>query len=303
MKSRKYQALLNMVSYKIKSHSLQSNTHGYKDICDLYSQLKVYSFENIEIDFENINWLDANLSAILGAIFDQIANDFNNIKIINLKEKIKDILKRNGFMARFGAESLVDNYDTTIEYKKFKKTDEKYFEHYVINELINHKRFPNLSQGLLNQISKSIFEIFNNAIFHGNCDYVYTCGQYYRKKNSLKFTIVDIGNSILYNVQNYLNQKLDSKEAIKWAVKDRNTTKSGQIPGGLGLKLIREFLNKNKGQINVLSDNGYWEEQSGNVYSTILSSSFPGVVVTLEFNLADTNNYMLKDESDDFCPF
>jgi hypothetical protein len=36
--------------------------------------------------------------------------------------------------------------------------------------------------------------------------------------------------------------KLDSCEAIKWALTEGNTTKEGDQPGGLGLKLIKDFI-------------------------------------------------------------
>jgi hypothetical protein len=52
---------------------------------------------------------------------------------------------------------------------------------------------------------------------------------------------------------------MNSDQAIEWALQEGNTTRKGSVPGGLGLKLIREFIAMNKGRIQIVSDRGYWE--------------------------------------------
>jgi hypothetical protein len=77
----------------------------------------------------------------------------------------------------------------------------------------------------------------------------------------------------------------------------QNTTKTGPIPGGLGLKLLREFITLNKGCIQVVSDKGFWEQDSnGNVITKAFSYPFPGTVVNIEINTADKNTYALSSE-------
>jgi hypothetical protein len=99
--------------------------------------------------------------------------------------------------------------------------------------------------------------------------------------------------------RNILEQRginLTAEQAINWAMEGKNTTKAGPIPGGLGLKLLREFIIKNEGRIQIVSDNGYWELSEGKVKTMAFSEPFPGTVVNIEINTADTKSYRLVSE-------
>ena len=87
-------------------------------------------------------------------------------------------------------------------------------------------------------------------------------------------------------------------EAIDWATSSNNTTKRGTVPGGLGLKLLREFIDLNGGSIQIVSDAGYWLRQDGKTRTVRLDSAFDGTVVSLEIDTADTRSYELTSESD-----
>lgn len=85
-------------------------------------------------------------------------------------------------------------------------------------------------------------------------------------------------------------------------MRDANTTRSGES-GGLGLKLIREFVSLNKGRIVIVSDAGYWELQNGQVTKEDFIYAFPGTIVLIEINTADTKSYALKSEIDPYNIF
>ena len=92
------------------------------------------------------------------------------------------------------------------------------------------------------------------------------------------------------------NLELSAVEAINWAMKGRNTTKKGPIPGGLGLKLLRDFIEINKGRIQIVSDLAYWEFTEGAVSTKEFSTPFTGTAVNIEINTADTQSYCLASE-------
>ena len=80
--------------------------------------------------------------------------------------------------------------------------------------------------------------------------------------------------------------------------------KRGPIPGGLGLKLLREFIQKNHGRLTVVSDKGYWEQHpDGNLEMTRMINPFPGTVVNIEINTSDQKTYVLSTEQVDEIPF
>ena len=155
-----------------------------------------------------------------------------------------------------------------------------------------------MSPLLKSKINKSIFEIFNNANIHGQCEHVFSCGQYFPFKRRLLFTIADLGNTIKRNVNAYLNQSFTGSDAIRWAVEEGNTTKTGTIPGGLGLSLIRDFLKLNNGRIQIVSSCGYWEERKGAIFAKEFENVLMGTIVNLDITINDQSSYVLASEVD-----
>jgi hypothetical protein len=112
----------------------------------------------------------------------------------------------------------------------------------------------------------------------------------------MDFSVADLGIGIQQNLHERLGLDLPAEQAINWAMEGKNTTKFGPIPGGLGLKLLREFIELNRGRIQVVSDKGYWELCRGKVLTKVFPEPFPGTVVNIEINTADTKSYCLSSE-------
>lgn len=279
--------------------SIKSDFEGYSTLVDFCNITDGLVFDGITLDFIKTKWLEANLTAVLGAILNKTQSELNDVKIVNLDKDVEKLLLKNYFLSHFGGAKIPDYYDTTIKYRKFKMSEEKLFKEYLDRELLSKKAMPGMSDLLRKKINESIFEIFNNAVIHGNCQNIFSCGQYYPKKKRLDFTMVDLGRTIKANVNEYLRDNFSGEDAIRWAVCEGHTTKNGQIPGGLGLSLIREFIGKNKGKIQIVSADGYWEQKEGNETGTHFLGVFPGTIVNLEFNIADKRYYCLSSEIDE----
>jgi hypothetical protein len=80
-------------------------------------------------------------------------------------------------------------------------------------------------------------------------------------------------------------------------LQEGHTTRKGKIPGGLGLKMLREFITRNQGRIQIVSDRGYWQLDAGQETLTRMEHAFPGTVVNIEINTADQASYRLRTES------
>ncbi len=275
---------------------LMSQHSGFAFIAELYDQTKDLGFDNLVLDFKYTYWLEANLCAALGAILSRLQEEFVSVNFINVNPSVELILSKNHFLSNFGSEVLPDTHQTTIKFRKFKVSEEKAFKDYLDRELLSQPDLPSMSPLLKSKINKSIFEIFNNANIHGNCSHVFSCGQYFPQKKRLAFTIADLGKSIKSNVNSYLNKSLSGSEAIAWAVEEGNTTKTGTIPGGLGLSLIRDFLKLNNGRIQIVSSNGYWEERKGVIFATEFGNKLKGTIVNLDININDHSSYVLSSE-------
>ena len=281
-------------------HRVQSDFNGYTFLSKLHHKLEREMFENITLDFSKNTWFDANLCAVLGAIINSCQKKYNIVEIINTDPSVEQVFLKNDFLANFGGAALFDIHNTTIKYSKNEKSDIQHIKD-KIQDVIGKPDFPQLSENVRIEMLNSIFEIYTNAFIHTDCELVYSCGQYYPNKDlpSLDLTIVDLGRTIKRNVNEFLNTNMSGIETIEWAMVDSHTTKRKEdnIPGGLGLGIIQQFIELNNGKIQILSADGFVQLDKRNIHKKCFTPSFPGTIITIEFNLNDNSSYCFTYEN------
>ena len=280
----------------LSERQIKSDFQGYNYLCDLYNQSLRYHNQTIIFDFSQIDFMEANLCALIGALFEKLESNRNTIGLENIPHKLSNILRKNSFLVNYGYSELVDRYDTSLKYQRLNPKDDALFYDYI-KQLFAKPEFPSLSNQLGNEIAKNIFELYENARTHGRCDYIHVCGQFFPRnpKKPLHFTIVDRGITIKENVSSFLKREISASEAIQWAMVSGNTTK--REVGGLGLGIISEFIKLNKGKIHIVSSDGYYEFSNGQVITKWLMAPFGGTLINLSFNLNDKQHYRLIEES------
>ncbi len=276
---------------------IHHNYASFEGLANLYAQTKECIFDIIEIDMGSTQWFDADMCAAFGAILYSLGKNANTVRLIHLQQHVNAILSKNGFMSHYGRVKLLDRWGTTIAYQRFDVKDDRYFSGYIENELIHRSEIPKMLPGLLKKFRESIFEIFSNAVLHSDTDMgIFSCGQFFPRQHRLDFTVADLGVGMRQNIKNHIGLELPPEEAINWATAKRNTTKRGNVPGGLGLKILCEFIDLNGGCIQIVSDAGYWHRRNSEIVTKPLSNPFPGTVVNLEINTADEHIYGLASE-------
>ena len=273
---------------------------SFETLANLYAQTKESVFEDIVIDMSATNWFDADMCAAFGAILHSLGNRLNEIHLRNIPKNVERILSKNNFLYHYGRKRIPDEYETTITYQRFDVEDAHYFASYIESELIHRSEIPKMSLGLLKKFRGSIFEIFSNAVSHSRTEFgIFSCGQFFPKRNQLDFTIADLGIGIRQNIKEILGLDLSWEEAIVWATEGNSTTRRDNLPGGLGLKLLCDFIDLNGGCIKIVSDAGYWHRIKREIVTKQLKYPFPGTVVVLELNTADLGIYQLTSEEID----
>ncbi len=270
---------------------------GFEVLVRLYAQTKNHFFEDIEINMTAANWLDADMCAAFGAILYYLGQSANTVQLTNIRTNVESILSKNGFLSNYGRKRVPDTWGTTIPYQRFDVKDDRYFARYIETKLVHRSEMPSMSSGLLKKFRESVFEIFGNSVIHSQTKLgIFSCGQYFPNRHRLDFSVADLGIGIRKNVRKNAGLDLAAEEAIVWATQGRNTTKRGRIPGGLGLKLLGEFINLNGGRLQIVSDAGYWKLEKGHTSTARLSDPFPGTVVSIEIDTSDTQSYVLSAE-------
>lgn len=280
--------------------SLPQIRHDYSSFESLtyfYTQTKEYVFDAVEIDMRATRWFDADMCAAFGAILHSLRTRLNDVHLIYIPPAVETILSKNSFLSHYGRARIPDRWGTTITYKRFDIEDDHYFANYIEDELIHRSEIPEMSSGLLKRFRESIFEIFSNAILHSRAELgIFSCGQFFPNRNRLDFTVADLGIGIRQNIEDHTGYKFSPEEAIIWATEEFNTTKRGNLPGGLGLKILCDFIDLNGGSIQIVSDAGYWQRKDRQIVTKPLHNPFPGTVVSIEINTSDTHTYSLASE-------
>ena len=270
--------------------SVEHNRAGFEHLAQFYAQVQNTFFDSIEVNLSD--WFDADMCAPLGALLYHLGTQANSVQV--RARRADNILTKNGFLSHYGRQRVQDTWGTTIPYLRFDVTDDRYFSRYIETSLISRQEIPEMSSRLIKRFRESVFELFDNAVLHSQTQGgIFSCGQFFPKRQRINFAIADLGIGIKRNIQQHLGLNMVADQAIHWATERRNTTKRAAIPGGLGLKLLREFIGMNGGCIQIVSDNGYWQQNGTQVTMALLSHPFPGTVVTLEIDTADTKTYTL----------
>lgn len=277
--------------------NINNTRESYQSIISFYERNKDEIFSDIHLELRN--FFAANMSAALGAILDLFISNLNDIQFDHISSAVENILQRNEFLSYYGRTRIPDYHKTTIKFQKVKPTDGRYFKNYVTRELIDEHNtdLPRLSPELKENIVEAIYEIFVNAQIHSDTKFIYTCGQFYPQKNKIEFTIVDSGIGFKNRINRRFGKYLSAEQAIRWAIQDKMTTKQG-ISGGIGLAILKEFINANKGKMQIVSNDGFYQLSNNKEMTASFIGQFPGTIVNLQLRTDDQKSYSLKDEID-----
>ncbi|HWR20346.1 MAG TPA: ATP-binding protein, partial [Verrucomicrobiae bacterium] len=226
---------------KFSLPEIRHDLAGFDALVRLNAATEDLQFSTIDIDMATTSWFDADMCAPFGAILYRIGHHMNTVRLTSLQPGIERILSKNGFLSHYGRVPLRDTYGTTIPYQRFDVKDDRFFASYVESEFVQRSEIPRMTPGLMKRFRESVYEIFSNAVIHSQTELgIFSCGQFFPKRNSLDFSVADLGIGIRRNVRERAGLDLPADKAIVWATEERNTTKRGPIPGGLGLKLLSE---------------------------------------------------------------
>ncbi len=287
---------------KLEVGTIRSNMDGFNRIARIAKETRNMLLDSIDLDFSGCRFFEANMVAPLYVVIARLRNELNDVSIQNVSSEIERILKKNHFFTVFNMASIPDNNQTTLPFKIFKLHAGEQFYDYL-ESYMKGRGIPRMTEALTKRFRQSLVEIFLNASIHSDsASGIFACGQFFPQKHRFDFTIADAGIGIRENVRRYTgNKKVSSCSAINWALIEGNTTKTGRQPGGLGLKLIKDFIRMNEGKLQIVSRFGYYEFSASGDAIEKMDHDFPGTSVNIEINTQDTNSYCLKTElsSDD----
>lgn len=280
---------------KLSIDTIRSDFDGFSRIARIASDTQALTEDVLELDFSDCTFFEANMVAPLYTVIARLFENLNEVTLLTIPVSVEKILRKNHFLSLFGAQILPDSKQTTLPFKIFKLHAGEQFSDYLDIHM-EGKGIPEMSAVTSRRFRQSLFEIFQNAALHSESKSgIFICGQFFPQLHRLDFSIADAGIGIRESVRRYLRSKINSCDAIRWALVEGNTTKTNQ-PGGLGLKLLKEFIRMNAGKLQIVSRLGYYEFSAEGESIRKMGNDFPGTCVNIEINTQDTKTYHLASE-------
>jgi len=268
---------------------IYTNVSGLNQLESFYRRASEYSDASINIGVKEMQWIDGNMSAMLGAALYRLHTKRNltfTISFDDVKKKFP-ILFRNGLIS---TDAIVLEEGSTIPFKSFLPDDKDGFIQYVVSKLLVHDGMPEFKPDAMDRLTDDLAELCCNINLHSQtAEPFFVCGQYYPKVKKVIFTVTDIGKGFLPKIQAVTNGDItNSKDAILWAIKGGNTSKP-DAPGGINLNKMKEFFTNHDGHMHIITGDAYYSTQHANNEDrpdgiATVNQQFMGSTIHLVFN-------------------
>ncbi|MEA2034261.1 MAG: ATP-binding protein [Euryarchaeota archaeon] len=272
-------------------------TSGFKLLFDIWD--KCNQSADLIFDFSECNFIKQNGVAFLAGLAYHIRKNGGVVSIdkSTIHPKVGMNLAQNGFLKEITEVS--EPWDgNSVPLMQCFSQDINLIEKYLEDKWIG-KGWIRTSTLLSEKIIGNVLELYENAFEHSYSDIgVFTCGQRFPKKKDLILTIIDFGIGIPQSLDNFFNESGDvfyGSSRLETAFQDGFSTKRREQPRGIGLDLLKEFIQKNHGRMDIYSNNEYACITSDNIIYMIKDFYFNGTAVNIKLK-CDEKYYLIEGE-------
>jgi len=259
------------------------------------------SVREISLDFSTCKFLNAEGAAILAAFIihrrewgGRVRVDWNGIssEIRNQlgRWRLMELLEQRNFPWTGNAIPLLHQ----------RRLDARAVVQYIETHVQAGANMPAMTPALVKEMNCSLCELFVNVFDHAEspCGGL-AIGQYYPNTKRVQICVCDSGLGLARKVQREGHFAECDGSAIHWALEEGHSTKS-DLPGGLGLFTLREFVKCNQGSLRILANKGCCVQQGESLRIESLPASFPGTLIQLGLLIRSDEVYTIQDEEDRF---
>jgi hypothetical protein len=252
----------------------------------------------VTFDFSSCDFLRPNAVVFLGGLARVVQSRGGNAWFLvnTMQSRVQMNLLQNGFAHVMGAD-VQPWQGNSIPYREYPEQAKDEIIHHLKTDWLG-RNWINVSDALASAIAGQVWEIFANAFEHSHTPVgVNCCGQYFPRYRELTLAVGDFGVGIPNNVRGFLDLPgLTPAQAMEWAfTKGKSTAKNVSIPRGLGFDLLKEFVQRTRGRMEVFSHDGYTRIDAKQVSHHNLTPFFAGTLVQIRV-LCDDTVYILANE-------
>lgn len=285
--------------------SVPTINDGKADLATLHRLwLQAIKAEEVRFEFGACRFLRQNAVAFLGGLIRllQFYEVPVKIRTKTIDAQVRKNLAKNGFGTAMWGETIPWT-DNAIPFREDLGCDERGFIEYLTTHWLG-KGWVDVSPRLRDAIIERVAETYLNAFEHAASPIgVFSCGQYYPRMKQLRLSLVDFGVGIPSNVRLYRDTSDENPDArsgadcLEWAFRRGTSTKAkAGRSRGLGLDLLRKFIQLNQGSLDIYSHDGHASVIDNGVSYATLPHFFEGTLVNICIQ-CDDHYYTLASEN------
>ncbi len=274
----------------------------FTKLCQIWEQVQGHDLD-VMLDFSQTNFLRPNAIAFFGGMVRLVQARGGRVKTTGsqISERLRSYLWYSEFLPTFLPQQYPTiQWPTVVPFREHRELDPLVIRKYLTEKWLKQEWIdasPRLRQVIIEHVS----EIYTNAFEHAQSPIgVLSCGQYYPKLKQLALCVVDFGQGVATNVRRFLkNDTMEVTDVLKWAFSESMSTKMDQgISRGMGLHLLKNFVQMNKGTLQIYSNDGrVLIDEKKEVYEDF-SPAFRGTIVQINLQ-CDGRYYVLPSEVDE----
>jgi signal transduction histidine kinase len=224
---------------------------------------------------------DSSFAVPLAVVLARVEDRKSSFEFGGVPKIAQDLFFRNWFFRFLGISvQPASTPSSCLPFEHFETVEiDRFFDY--LDQYLEGKGLPPADSTFTQQLQQILGEVFVNAETHSESALgVFVCGQHYPAEQRLCLTIADGGITVPVRVAKRFGKHLNPVHALQWAMKKGHTTKE-QTPGGVGLKLVRDFVHEHHGAVWIATGQAFWSLAAGEESFSSLPDPFPGTVVHL----------------------
>ena len=251
---------------------------------------------NIVLDFANCGKLSLNAMVFLGALASLVRHHGGSIGIgPAIKPKLLKELREHGIMSHLETADV----GAGLPFGHYANIDKSAIMQFLQEKWLGGGAVR-LSEDVQASIMGAVWEVYANAFEHANSLIgIVNCSSFDRTHKRLHLAVVDLGVGIPTNVRTFFSGRtIGAVPAMKWAFAEGRSTKAEAVgySRGLGLAVLKEFIQLNGGFMEVYSNDGYVKISKDNEVYRSRSCGFGGTLVSIVLS-ADERFYYYAYEA------
>jgi len=286
---------------KVRVHvpRLVGSSEDFDTLATLWNEVLGHGKARFLFDFKNCEFLRPNAVIVLGGLIRRIERLGGEWELLvnTMHQSVHINLAQNNFIRSMGG-NIHPWSGQSIHYREDPVENKNAIVNGYLKPQWIGKGWINISRELQNELASQFWEIYANAFEHSQSDIgVFSCGQRYPNSKELVLVVADFGVGIPFNARRQGHHGFDGAAAMNWAFTSGTTSASlpSPIPRGIGLDLLKDFIRKNAGTLEIYSHEGYALIDASKEIYQHLQNFFGGTLVQVRLS-CDDHYYQLSRE-------